>query len=750
MGDGEARYIAYVSHTSQRAAKLYSGVQRVECKTRRRKGRALKEKLRQARCAASSADLDPWLTEVVPVAEVDIVEPDVLVQVEGARLELTERQAPVSVLPLLQTKFPHATERDAELVAPLLDSVRPIISLSTEVPLKYLMLPLLLGSPKVMLFVSSSITRRESFLYNVNTRKQTSGSQRSYGAHWGYGFKSLAECIPFADISYYCSIEQSEAYRRALWKNTPKAVADMLDTRFVSVVAISYQDFLSCPFQCFLSLVEIQFYHVILDWDSRFRDTALNQATALRRPARQIVVIERAPLISHEVSTRLQSKQVYAKTFSEGMQMLTDSRKLTDASSILCIVDSANILCSSKNTTVTESGVLRIHLSTLLETWTIEYLGLSVKYEPLDLGQIDTLILDCIAVPTQLIIDSICLRSGLSTLRGLTSITQIVSPNVVFQHVQRLLIKSLTSILYGSLIGNLLSSQFQSTTDEHVVLSFQRLSSQLRFLTGLMAPPLDTYLWWDAMSDMATSMGLSLHSFGHEVYTYKLLGSMKQATIERKHPVCQWIKQACELENTLERFTMRTLLCLTSNSRLDGVPLDHAGLESHLAAIHNAEPQVVCCPRYTELPPCILFSRASAENSDLTPIGNWYTTKVLENLRTGLDSLLVQLTENYSKEFRDSVQSEYSDFSKYIEVTPSVRLWKERILSLRRTTAKEYNPIAACVSLLVEDSMDTHQLYAITALKLSLDHVADQCSLFVEAARSILKVIDNFFNRLNV
>lgn len=739
-----------MSHTSQRAAKLYSGVQRVECKTRRRKGRALKEKLQQARCAASSADLDPWLTEIVPVAEVDIVEPEVLVQVERTCPESAEGQVPASILPLLQTKFPCATEQDAKLVAPLLDSVKPVIILSSEAPLKYITLPLLLGSPKVMLFVSSSITRRESFLYSVNTRKQTGGPQKSYGVHWGYGFKSLAEYIPFADISYYCSTEQIEAYRRALWKNTPRAVADMLDTKFVSAVAISCQDFLSCPFQHFLSLVKTPVHHLVLDWDSRLRDIALNRAAALCKLARQIVVIERAPPISHEVGTHLQLRQVYAKTFSEGMQVLTDSGKLAKPSSMLCIIDSANILHPNKSASVTDSGALCIHLSTLLESWTIEYLVLSAKYEPFALSQIDTLVLDCIAVPTQLVIDSMCLRSGLSTMRGLTFVAQIVSPNAVFQHIQRLLIKSLTSILYGSLIGSLLSSQVRATTDEHVVLSFQRLSFQLRFLTGLVAPPLDADLWWNAMSDVAASMGLSLHSFGHEVYTYKLLGSMKQATIERKYPVCQLIKQACELESTPERFTMRTLLCLMSTSPPDGVPLDHAGLESHLAAIHDAESQVVCCPRYTELPPCILFSRTSVENSDLTSVSNRYATKVLEDLRMGLDSLLVQLIENYSKELRDSVQSEYSDLSKHAEAVPSVKLWKEKLVSLQRATGKEYNPIAACISLLAEDSMDTYQLHTITALKLSLDHVADQCSLFAGVAKHMLKATDDFFNRLNV
>lgn len=116
----------------------------------------------------------------------------------------------------------------------------------------------------------------------------------------------------------------------------------------------------------------------------------------------------------------------------------------------------------------------------------------------------------------------------------------------------------------------------------------------------------------------------------------------------------------------------------------------------------------------------------------------------------GLDSLLVQLIENYSKELRDSVQSEYSDLSKHAEAVPSVKLWKERLVSLQRATGKEYNPIAACISLLAEDSMDTYQLHTITALKLSLDHVADQCSLFAGVAKHMLKATDDFFNRLNV
>ena len=744
---GDARYITHTSHTSHRAAKLYSGVQRIDCKTRRRKGHALKKKLQQARQASLSVDLDPWLNEVIPVAEVDIVEPEVLVQVEGAHPESTEKQVAAGVLPLLQTKFPHATEHDAELVAPLFDSSKPLVTLSSEAPLKYLIMPLLLGSPKVMLLVSSSSTRRASFLYSINTRRRANGSQKSYGIHWNYRLKSLSEYVPFADISYYCSAERIEACRRALWKNLPRAMADMIDTEFVSAIAVSYQDFLSNTFRHFLSLLKTTLHQVVLDWDSRFRDIALEQISALCNLVRQIVVIERVVTAGPEAYTHLKVEHVHASTFSEGVRRFSENRRFTEMSSILCVVDSVNILHPNKNT-VMENGILCIDIQTLLETWYIEYLALSVEYEPFDLTQIDTLLLGCIAIPTERVIDKICLHYGCSALRGLTSVIQIVSVDVVFRHINRLLVRNITLILYGSLIANLLSSQLGSITGNSIALSFQRLKSQLTFLTGLAAPPLEACLWWDAVSSIAASLKLCLHGFGQELYTYKLLGSMKQVTIERKYPVCQCIKQACELSNAPDCFTVGTLLCLLSSSTPDGVPLDYAGLEGHLAIIHDAESQVVCCPRYDELPPCILFSQVSTERSGSTSISGWYITKVLEALKLSLSSLATDLAKKCDEALQASVYSEYANFNKHARTISLGGIWRERVSAIQQTTGKEYNPIAACVSLLAEDSADGHPLHAISALKISLDYAADQCNPFTEAAGHIMWLINDFFTRL--
>lgn len=716
----------------------------------------MKEKLRQAQHITSSTELDPWLTEVVPVDEVDIVEPEVLVQIERARPGSSEKQTPASALPLLQTKFPCATEQDAELVAPLFDSSRSTIVLSSETPLKYLIMPLLLGSPKMIIFVSSSGTRRESFLYSVNARKQENGAQKSYGIHWGYGFKSFSEYVPFADVLYYCSTERIEAYRRALWKNIPRAVADMIDQGFISAIAVSYQDFLSSTFHHFLSVLKTTLHQLILDWDSRFKDIALRHASTLCKPTKQIIVIERAQLTGRDAYTHLEFKQIYAKTFSEGAHIFANGRGTVEASSILCVLDSANMLHPGKPLNTVENGMLCVHLQSLMDTQTIEYLALSAEHEPFDLSKVDTLLLGCINVSPQFIINNLCMYCGVSVLRGLTSVVRIVSPNIVLQHVQHVLNRALMAALYGPLIANLLSSQMQSTNDnqnEHyIILSFQRLRSQLTFLTGLKRPPIDACLWWDAASDIAAYMNLRLHSFGQELYTYKLLGSTKQSSIERKYPVCQWIKQACELEDTPKHFTMGTLLCLLSSSTPDGVPRDHAGLEHHLATIHDTEPHVVCCPCYGDLPPCILFSGTSAKRPEYATIDDWYFSKTLGCLKADLDSLLTELVENHSKEFRDSVLLEHSNIDKYIEASPSTKIWRERVSAIQQATGMEYNPIAACVALLADDSLGSHQLYVLITLKISLEdflgRATNHCSLFTKAARNIMGIVDHFFVQL--
>lgn len=762
MGDGEAQYITHTSHTSHRAAKLYSGVQRIDCKTRRRKGRALKEKLRQAQHNTVSTEREPWLTEVVSVNEVDIIEPSVLVHIEEVYSGSDEKQTLPSVLPLLQTKFPHATEQDAKLIAPLFDSSKSTVTLSSETPLKYLIIPLLLGASKLMIFVSSSVTRRESFLYNVNTRRQTNESQKSYGIHWGYEFKSFSEYVPFTNVSYYYSTERIETYRRALWKNISRAMVTMIDEDLISAIAISYQDFLSGTFHHFFSILKSTLYQLFLDWDLRFKDIALERASILYKHIKQIVVIERVQVTNYNMYAHLELRKIYAKTFSEGVHRFTKDKNMIEKSSTLCVTDSQHILYPNKNTNTVENGLLCVYLHSLMNTQSIEHLSLSTDHEPFDLSKIDTMLIDCIAIPVQAIIDNLCLYCGVSMLIGLKSVIQIVSPNTVLQHIQRVVTRSLVTSLYGSLITNLLLSQIQTTNSnqndnrngDFIIFSFKRLRSQLIFLTGLMCPPLEPSLWWDSIFDISGYMGLCLQSFGEESYTYKLLGSMKQSNIERKYPVCKWVKQACDLEDTPERFSISTLLCILSNSMPDGIPLDYINLQHHLATIHDTESHVVCYPRYNELPPCIVFIKTPAKDCNHATVCDWHLSKTVANLKADLDSLLTELVENHDKDFRASVLSTYSTFKNSIDTYPLVDAWEKRVSALQQSTGTEYNPVAACLALLADDSLSSTQFYASITLKISLQNFAscttDHYNMFTKTARNISEAIDHFFVRLNI